>query len=416
MPKGKSEDISKDDEKLFRFVVRMHQFEIEISWKRTLIFWGFTVVGFAAYAYCLEHSELFGYSYGAAFLVSLFGIVTSLIWTMINRSNRFWKGYWEDHIKKIDSRIFGGLDSYEIKDWRDYLMKIISLDGIKFSVTRLCIALSDFVVICWFMIAGMTYYVMNGMPIKSAMAGIVSLAPWIIIPFMLWVFYFSQKRESQKSKESKNRPKIFVMGGSHLFKKPNIELLKDVNFDVLMHEGVDSRNSLSLSNIFREPSFMLYYYLWISILKLNSKIFGGDMQTLENLAKQRGKSVQVVDTTLNDLINFVHTPLNYILLSLIFCGFAIYMAYSGSISVISLYLGSFAFWAVILILLFLSFLLYFAYIAWRTMDFRNKIMVKKIISLTKEKNYRNVLFYAGYLHKNGVINLLKNEDVTVKTL
>jgi hypothetical protein len=208
------------------------------------------------------------------------------------------------------------------------------------------------------------------------------------------------------------------MGGFHLFKKPNTDVLKNVNFDVLMHEGVDSKDSLSLSNILREPFFILYFYLWIFVLRINSKLFVGDMQTLENFAKQHGKPVHVVDATLNDLIDFIYTPFNLLILEAIFSALLIYIVYLGQfrllLLLISPYLGYSASWAVIVIIFIFSCGFYFSYVAWRTTEFRNKIMVKKMISLIKEKDYKCVIFYAGSLHKKAIFNLLKNENLDVQ--
>ena len=156
----------KDYEKLLTIEESRRKLEIELLCKRTLIFWGFTVVGFAAYAYCLDHARYF--SYGAALLVAAFGVITSLIWTLVNRGSKFWQEYWEDQIDKVKKyatkyRFFDWAEDYEknndLKNMGFYksLALIITWKGLRFSPSRLIIALSDFVVLSWIAIFIMTF-------------------------------------------------------------------------------------------------------------------------------------------------------------------------------------------------------------------------------------------------------------------
>ncbi len=205
-----------DYAKLLDIAEARRKLEIELLWNRTLIFWGFTVVGFAAYAYCLDNLKSFDYSYGPALLVAIFGIITSLIWTMVNRGSKFWQEYWEDQIQRINGikrgkagkfKFFDDMENYKSKDvWRisifdwniDFDKQFFGWRAVRFSPSKLIIALSDFVVISWIVIAWMTNQVKTATATKIVTIDVIINSVWILIPFMVLVFIISQTHFNRK--------------------------------------------------------------------------------------------------------------------------------------------------------------------------------------------------------------------------
>lgn len=119
--------------------------EIGLLWRRTLIFWGITLAGFTAYTYSFDKSEIY------ALLIANFGFISSFVWTLANRGGKFWQDSWDQHVKRLESKVLG----YELSHkpieppkkkkkgfWR----------GVRFSPSRLITALSDYVTVVWYLI------------------------------------------------------------------------------------------------------------------------------------------------------------------------------------------------------------------------------------------------------------------------
>ncbi len=176
-----------------------------------MIFWGFTVVGFAAYAYCLDRPYL---GYGAALLMAIFGIITSLIWTMVNRGSKFWQEYWEDQItfvnekaalanpklrwKDVNYIFFMDAEKYDEEERRDEGF----WSGIRFSPSRLIIALSDYVTAAWILIFLMTGVVIFSFPYDPRQ--------WMFVWIVVAVFgsaYFVWQSYKTRYHHFKQKPK-----------------------------------------------------------------------------------------------------------------------------------------------------------------------------------------------------------------
>lgn len=130
--------------KILEYANDVRKFEIGLFWQRSLFFWGFTTTAVAAYgaAYQTHRNDL-------KFAVACAGLVCGVIWTLVNRSGKYWQKAWElkldqaqEDAIKIDlfsSKSNQRLDIQESWYW-----------GPKhFSVSKLAIAFSDFTVLVW---------------------------------------------------------------------------------------------------------------------------------------------------------------------------------------------------------------------------------------------------------------------------
>lgn len=130
-----------NSEKRFNAVLQNRQFEIDLFWKRSLFFWGFigaAFVGIGALKY--EQPAL-------SLLVSSFGFVCSLCWTLANRGSKFWQEQWESKIENVEADVTGPLfqkiEPTQRKGW---------LGGQRYSVSKLAILISDYVSVIWLFI------------------------------------------------------------------------------------------------------------------------------------------------------------------------------------------------------------------------------------------------------------------------
>ena len=78
----------------FQVALDARRLEINLFWQRSLFFWGFTGAAFVAIAATLgEHPRL-------ALLVSCFGLVSSVCWSLANRGSKYWHEAWETKVHR----------------------------------------------------------------------------------------------------------------------------------------------------------------------------------------------------------------------------------------------------------------------------------------------------------------------------
>lgn len=123
--------------------VDTRKFEIESFWKRSLFFWGFIAASFIAYA------SFKGINSNYSIIISNFGFICSFCWTFVNRGSKYWQENWEQKVNASEVLTIGKY--FQVQE--PILMhKSWWLRARKFSVSRLTIALSDYVTILWFLI------------------------------------------------------------------------------------------------------------------------------------------------------------------------------------------------------------------------------------------------------------------------
>ncbi len=125
--------------KRFDAALATRQFEIDLFWKRALFFWGFIGAAFVAVA------AVEGKSPVLSLLVSGFGMVCSLGWTLVNRGSKYWQEQWESKIGAVEDSVTGPLFKEPMpgqdKGWW--------LSGRRYSVSKVAIAVSDYVFLVW---------------------------------------------------------------------------------------------------------------------------------------------------------------------------------------------------------------------------------------------------------------------------
>lgn len=177
-------------EKLVMIAHGIRKFEIGLLWRRAWLFWGFTLTGFIGFGYFFNNLD-----YEKALLVANFGFISSFIWTLANRGSKFWQDSWDRQIWSKE----GGL---ELKAFGYGLLdKIIEpktkglwLSGVRFSPSKLMIALSDYVTASWFFILiGQGVVIIGGLPDKSVMKYISFIATIITLIYARIVFIKTQK-------------------------------------------------------------------------------------------------------------------------------------------------------------------------------------------------------------------------------
>lgn len=135
----------KDDfRKAFDFAADVRKFEITLFWQRSLFFWGFITTTAAAFGatYQTHNRSL---QFGAAVI----GLVSTFLWTLVNRSSLYWQRHWELELIAIQKaaikyEIYGDEANRRIRVEQGWFWK-----PLHYSVSKLLIAFSDFVVLVW---------------------------------------------------------------------------------------------------------------------------------------------------------------------------------------------------------------------------------------------------------------------------
>ena len=122
------------------------KFEIGLFWQRSLFFWGFIAASLVAYGEITKEKD---YDHDIALAIACFGLVCSVAWTLANRGSKYWQGAWEARVETTEKDVLG-IEMF--KD--DYTPRRRDWWGEwRYSVSRLTMALSDFAVGLWVLLA-----------------------------------------------------------------------------------------------------------------------------------------------------------------------------------------------------------------------------------------------------------------------
>lgn len=130
------------NKKTLEYATDVRKFEIGLFWTRSLFFWGFTTTALAAYGASIKYgtAEL---QFGSA----CFGLISGIAWTLVNRSSKYWQKVWEVKVERSQNAAIGQ-DLFSVRS--NPVVAQNWTGGPKhYSVSKLAIALSDFVVLCW---------------------------------------------------------------------------------------------------------------------------------------------------------------------------------------------------------------------------------------------------------------------------
>lgn len=180
-------EMDESDKKKMRLKISndTRKFEIELFWKRSLFFWGFIASAFIAFVTSYKSNPIL------SFVIANFGLVCSIAWTLTNRGSKFWQENWEQCVTENEDDIVGSL----FKDVKPRLEKDgFWLSARRFSVSKLTIALSDYVAVLWFFISSyMIITILNIEITISTNTKVLSLTFFTLI-WIILTFHFSKGR------------------------------------------------------------------------------------------------------------------------------------------------------------------------------------------------------------------------------
>jgi hypothetical protein len=113
--------------------------EIGLFWQRSLFFSGFITVAAAGYGATINNQPSF------ALVVATCGFVGSVAWTLANRGSKYWQESWEAKVEEAEKDVIGVVHADPMQMTKGNWW----LRSRRFSVSKLTIALSDFVTAIW---------------------------------------------------------------------------------------------------------------------------------------------------------------------------------------------------------------------------------------------------------------------------
>jgi hypothetical protein len=126
--------------RVFDVATDTRKLEISLFWHRSLFFWGFISAAFIAYAAVVRIGDT-----EMAFIVSCFGFVCSVAWTLVNRASKYWQEVWEQKLESVEQEVLGRT----LFSTQEKTMDKGILGARRSSVSRVTIALSYFAIVTW---------------------------------------------------------------------------------------------------------------------------------------------------------------------------------------------------------------------------------------------------------------------------
>lgn len=130
-------------DKILERAYDIRKFELDLYWKRATYFWGFLIAIFTAFFIAIDKSKNLGFHF--QFLIICMGLVFSLAWYLVNRGSTYWATNYERVIDAIEEH--KGICFYNLNLKNDN--DVFKISYFPFSVSRINIAVSLFIVIIW---------------------------------------------------------------------------------------------------------------------------------------------------------------------------------------------------------------------------------------------------------------------------
>ena len=174
---------SDPDTKRLDLAVQTRNFEIELFWKRSLFYWGFIATAFTGYAALrAAKSDL-------SILVACFGVVCAFSWTLITRGSKYWQEGWESKVDRFEKPVIGRFfaDEEPVQSHKSAWLR-----ARRYSVSKISIALSDYVLILWLGILGAEVarrFAPPGLYLHLKIWGLLAFLAWSIIFVVLLAIF-----------------------------------------------------------------------------------------------------------------------------------------------------------------------------------------------------------------------------------
>lgn len=126
--------------KAFEVAHDNRKLEISLFWQRSLFFWGFVATALIGYGTTYTKAP------DLSFFFAVFGLVCSIVWASGNRGSKYWQEYWEKKVNFYQNYVVGNVFFDRSPERPGFFSNYA---GRRISVSKLTMALSDFVAMLW---------------------------------------------------------------------------------------------------------------------------------------------------------------------------------------------------------------------------------------------------------------------------
>jgi hypothetical protein len=134
--------------KILELIAEIRKLEIGLFWSRSLFFWGFTTIAITAYGAAFHFATKEVATKEVQFAIACAGLICSVVWTLVNRSSKYWQRTWEDKAGEA-SREAVGSNLFAEHPRRGSAGQRFPWWTAHFSVSKLATAFSDFTCFVW---------------------------------------------------------------------------------------------------------------------------------------------------------------------------------------------------------------------------------------------------------------------------
>lgn len=150
------------------------RFEIGLFWQRSLFFWGFNAAALVASGTAATSGRP-----EFSMLIRCFGFICALVWALANRGSKYWHEAWEAKVHREELNVVGPLYSQaEPLDRKGFW-----LSARRYSVSRLAMALADYMVFVWLVLLANQVMVALEFP---GLGWLQKAAPFCVLAFTLF--------------------------------------------------------------------------------------------------------------------------------------------------------------------------------------------------------------------------------------
>ena len=128
------------------WAIQLRSFEIEHLWKRFNSFWVINAAALAGYI------AVHGRGDDILLLISCFGLVSSVSWTLVNIGSKWWQRSWEERLRLL-CKEGRWLDADFFAETRFDDERIFGFPLRRFSVSGIAVGISPFSTLLWFGLA-----------------------------------------------------------------------------------------------------------------------------------------------------------------------------------------------------------------------------------------------------------------------
>jgi len=189
-------------------------FEIDKYWSRATYFWAFIAATFAGYIAIKASTSTDIDKKHLGFTVNCLGIIFSWAWMLVNKASKAWQENWEKHIDMLED------------DFTGPIYKTVRVSE-SYSVSKINIHVSVFVVTIWLLLAGQEIF--SELSIKNSHADFLIILPLVATAICIGSFYTHAKSGKGSEFQFERRAALYKESPKQASNSQEVEVKESEN-------------------------------------------------------------------------------------------------------------------------------------------------------------------------------------------